>query len=356
MRSQSDTGRPAGRMTTSAEAGVTFLELIIAVAMIVVIAFMTMAMSKTGADAQDYAQRQRRVTEVTQSISDRVREDILASVKLFSNDTLGNAYVTSLLDRTGIPAPLGDSRLPTIEDFGIFDAEGGTGGTVTGNQLLIGRFAWSDEFETLSGEVYRIDVYRIVHYYLGAIGTGPAAGSPGGIDIIRWVSEPIADASQIEAIADPVDQAEFCEHLRTASADRFGVVHAPVEMVWLVGGTPGVAGTLQQITAGGTLEATPQSPRSGAEHVILPDLDLSDTGMLDPRHHAVASNFAPASCRVSEFADQSMTGDGFPHGFETQIIGPTSARQILIHLSLVSSRSGRLATQNIQQVVDARDS
>jgi hypothetical protein len=47
----------------------------------------------------------------------------------------------------------------------------------------------------------------------------------------------------------------------------------------------------------------------------------------------------------------SLGGDGFPHGFEIQIIGPSAGRQVLLHLALMSTRRGGLPTSSSQRIV-----
>ena len=73
----------------------------------------------------------------------------------------------------------------------------------------------------------------------------------------------------------------------------------------------------------------------------------------------MATNYARRSVGVARFGlldNNAGGGDGFPHGFEVQIVGPTSARQVLVHLVVVSARlHGQLAWSDIQTVVDARD-
>ena len=52
----------------------------------------------------------------------------------------------------------------------------------------------------------------------------------------------------------------------------------------------------------------------------------------------------------------TTVGGGFPHGFEVQIVGPSSARQVLLHLTAVSTRrKGFWAWSDLQVSVDTRD-
>ena len=63
-----------------------------------------------------------------------------------------------------------------------------------------------------------------------------------------------------------------------------------------------------------------------------------------------------ATTRASRFGLRSTLGVGFPHGLEVQVVGPSSARQILIHFAVASTnRRGLIAYADQQVVLDVRD-
>ena len=79
-------------------------------------------------------------------------------------------------------------------------------------------------------------------------------------------------------------------------------------------------------------------------------------GLLSYRHHSIASNYSQGSFGVGRYGVQSLAGDGFPHGFEVMVVGPSAARQILIHMVISSTqRTGHFAWCDMQVSVDARD-
>src|SRR5690606_37858605 len=109
---------------------------------------------------------------------------------------------------------------------------------------------------------YLVDVYRWVYYYLTPEDGGPDPSHPIGLNIVRFVSEPIIDSASIDRISDPIDQAELLLHLLNATADADGVTHDPAEVVWVRGGLPSVAGTLRHIdSSDGSMSDSPLSPR-----------------------------------------------------------------------------------------------
>ncbi len=333
--------------------GFTFIEALIASMLVLVLAYLVMTLSRSGMEAQSYSQRMNRVTEISQELVETMREDAQSSVRLFGNDATGAAYL-NLFDYTSMPAVAPSSRLPQIDESAVFEPEGALG-TRTGNSLLLARHAWSDEFTVTSGNTYRVGVYRLVYYYMTEVDGGPAEGSSAGLNLAQWVSEPLVDGNEIDNIADATDRANFLEHLRAGTADDSGNIHTAVQVVWKLGEDLAVSDTLRQITSGGGLSASQVSPRPAGGWRIYGDEERSRPGMLYYRYHSVATNHAPRVVGAAKFGFKTSTNGGFPHGFETQIIGPASARQILLHLSVVSTHTGRLAWHESQVVTDARD-
>ena len=78
--------------------------------------------------------------------------------------------------------------------------------------------------------------------------------------------------------------------------------------------------------------------------------------LLGFRKMAIAGNAAGPDRGVAAFALVDTGGDGFPHGFETQIIGPAGARQVLVHVTVVSQGAARLrAWLDLTNVSETRD-
>jgi type II secretory pathway pseudopilin PulG len=338
----------------AAQGGFTFVEVTIAAALVLILAWLVASLIIDGTRAQKYAERQARVTEITQDIVDEMRSSLGASIRILGADAVGQNYRNRLVLQQGMRTPLATGRLPSIVAAGSFDQELPFE-LRTGNELLLARFAWTDEFRTETDSIYRVDVYRLEFWYLTPDGQGPREGAPDGLNLSRWVSEPLADSVQIDRIADPAEREAVCRHLREATPGTDGRMRDPVSVVWHVGEDPDTAGTFLSIREDGTLENSPPAGRP-ASWEIHGDIRLSDPDILVYRHHSVATNFARPVMGVGRFGLKSPDGDGFPHGFEVQVIGPSAARQILLHLSLVSSNNnGRRGFYDMQVVVDVRD-
>jgi hypothetical protein len=339
--------------TAAREAGTSLLEVIITMGLTITMVFVVTTLCISGNDAQKYAERINRVTEITQEIVEEMRGDLVSSVRVFANDATGTAY-RALLVRAGLPTPL-NSRLPTLDPTGTFKRDT-VGSEKTGNVLLFARHAWTDRFRCAgTGNEYHTDVYRIVEYYLSREGSGPRAGTNTGLNLCKFVGEPMADGQQLDQIVDAADQAEVLAHLVGGTPDVDGTSRPRVELAWVLGPDPLAAGTLRQILPAGTMVAAPQAPRANVWQVVA-DARLSQAGLLGYRHFSVATNYARSAMGVGRFGLATLTGDGFPHGFELQLIGPSSARQVLLHLSLVSAnRKGHQAYAEHQSICDGRD-
>jgi hypothetical protein len=171
------------------------------------------------------------------------------------------------------------------------------------------------------------------------------------------VSEPLADASRVMAIADPTDRRELCEHLYRGTPDANGEVREPLQMLWTRGGNPTVVGTLMEIDPNTSYTTTTAAlaPRV-FPFKLQPFRRLQAQGMLTYRHHSVASIYAQTDHNVCLYGIQAPALDGFPHGFEVQIIGPSAARQVVVRMVLVSTNNrGLRATSIVQTVADCHD-
>ena len=332
--------------------GFTLVEVIVAASLLLLMIMAVMTLSVSGVESGDYAKRLNRATELNQELVDRMRLELVSSVRTFGDDTEGTAN-RAVFDLAGTPALLSGSRLPHIVATGSIQKDT-VSSQYTGNSLFFAKLAWSDRFACSSGNQYLVDVYRWVYYYLSPVDGGPTAGSPDGLDLVCVTSEPLVDAAGIDRITDLADQREVLEHLVTGTPDALGVSHPVCQVVWLRGGNPSTAGTLRQIDDGSlTLSNTPLVGRPNPWKVLRSETNF--TGLLAYRHHSVATNFSQPSFGVGKYGYVVTSGGGFPHGFEVQVVGPSSARQILLHLVIASTVGRRAAWSDVHVVVDGRE-
>jgi len=151
-------------------AGFTLVEMMLASVMLAMMIFAVATLSLSGAEAQEYARRLTRATEITQRIVDDIRLELVSSVRMFGNDAEGTGN-RGVFDLAGAPVQLGNIRLPTIDANGTIRQDT-AGDQITGNTLFFTKLAWSDRFVCISGNDYMVDVVRWVYYYPAAEGAG----------------------------------------------------------------------------------------------------------------------------------------------------------------------------------------
>ena len=338
----------------SGERGFTLTELVVVLPVLIFLVGFAVHLILSTQRSHDYTQRVVRSAKASLELINMLRYELASSVKLFQNNAVGLDYL-ALLELDAQAVPLDTSTLPTIDVDGIFQMEA-TSRSKTGNSLFFARQAWTTEFQCTSAKSYRIDVYRAVYYYLAKEDGGPKPGSNIGLNLCRFVGEPLADGGQIDRISDPTDQLEVLRHLHDQTPDADGERHDAVQLVWLRGEDPGSTGTIRQIEpVGYTLSDTPLSPRP-SNWLWKRDLERSLSGLLHHRRFSIVSNFARGSWGVGKFGRADATGDGFPHGFEVQNIGPSAARKILLHLTLcTTNNAGHQAHSDMRSIVFAGD-
>ena len=340
-------------LDSSRAAGYSLIELVMSSALLAILVFAVSTLSVSGGQAQEYARRMTRCTEITQEVIDDMRLEVVSSVRIFGNDLEGTENLAAL-DLNGAPLPLGNMRLPTVAANETIRPDT-IENAITGNCLFFAKLVWTDEYECSSGKTYLLDVYRWIYYYLTPEDGGPNPEHPIGINIVRIESEPLIDGGGVDRIADSADRAEMLLHLADGTPDATGVARDPAQVVWLRGELPSTVGTFRQVdTLNGSLSTTPMAPRSSPWQVLRSDEVIN--GLLSYRHHSIASIYATQSFGVGSYGISSPDGDGFPHGFEVQVIGPSSARQVHLHMVVSSTRrTGQFAWSDMQLTVDARD-
>jgi len=339
------------------QAGFTLLEVMISSVILISMVLIVTSLSKSGSDAERYAARLTRATEISQEVVDEMRRGLASSVRIFHSDGIGTAYANLL--ELSPQAPRIVSRLPSLRPSGIFEREP-SGQNYSGNQLLFARHSWTDTYVASSGRTFSIDVYRLYAYYLRQDGDGLVPGSSTGLNLARFAGEPMVDGKQIDAIADPTDRRDVQRLLklgRTTSdlVSQPNPIHTVAEVVWRLGENPATVGTLRQIDSSFNLSNTPLPPRAATWRIKL-DASRSHDGLVFYRHHSVATNWSPPAYGVGQFSRMDASGDGFPHGFEVQLIGPAAARQLLIRLCVLSTnRAGHRAYARHEVIQDCRD-
>ncbi len=307
--------------------GFSLVEVIIVSVLIFMMAGAVASLTIRGQEAQAYVEKSVKLNGMTQDVIEMIRKDVSGSTRFFVNNAEGTTYLTAM-DRSAV-TPLG-GRLPILDSSGIFEKDV-VGGEKTGNILFFAMLDRADTCDvgTLSPELLRTDIFRFVCYYLRSIPGMDPKQDPDSLDLVKWVSQPMADWTQIEAVSDPTKRQKLLLHLYAGeNIQSSDFPYPPVRFLWRQGDPVGSA--FAKIASDGSIQA------QGAGFVFPIDLNRSKEQLMTSSNFAIVSNVAEARRGLARFGVVDTSGAGFPHGFEVQAIGPASARQILVHLTTVS--------------------
>ncbi len=317
------------------ESGMTPVELTLTSTVLVTLIWLMATLSMTSVRSEEYAQRISKDTEVVDEVLNSMKRSLESSVFILQHNAKGLDY-TSLLTRLAAERLIGGS-LPVVDENGIFEKEA-VARSKSGNALVFAEHHRTDEYRCASGNVYRIPIYRFHAYSIIEPKEGTEAEAIGAYNFSMWTSEPLADGLRVDKIGDATDQLEVLQHLGAASADVDGKTHNPTRLVWKVGGDPRQAGVfrfIDPLTSPALFDFA-----SFSAIKIQPDARASRVDLLNFRGLGLAANDSPRRAGVAAFSQIDNEGDGFPHGFEVQITGPSSAREILLRMVIVDPVRG----------------
>ena len=325
------------------------VEMIIVLVLVTIMAGAVGLMLSRAQKAQRHVQRQSTIAVTGQDIIEKMRKEVSSSVLLFKKDLLGQAYFAGL--DTATVVPLASSRLPVLSSKGTFRKDE-IGSEKTGNVLIYAFHDRTDSFNVGTEEMpklVRSNIYRIVAWYLVEIPGKDSASEVAAFDLVHWVSEALVDRDQVDKIVDPLEKDRLLIHLFAGSnPEEPQLPYAPTRHLWKLAANFDAA--FAEFDENAVIQPVPEdfkipmSPtRSRSQHLGFKRLALS-------------SNVAGSRRGLARFGIQDNTGDGFPHGLEIQLIGPVSARQVLIHMTLCSdSPPSEQAWLNLQAISATRD-
>lgn len=299
------------------ERGTTLLEAVIVVSVFSFMAYCVYALVASTVTLSAHSQAWGDLTESAQHGVNQVVGELPAARRIFRNDAQGNAYLAAIEPPSDYPV-LGNIRLPVPKDLGTFRADE-PGDEQTGNALLFCKQQPIFQTTLQSGISRRVDVYTLVFCYPSPVAraAGPYVRS---LALARWESIEFGDYLAVMALS----ASERTEVAKSLYEDR------GVRYLWDVSQNPDQA--FYGIDGFGAIDAVPLAgfrPPCGTNRKVIASLGLGRASMAWNR-----TNPAWIPERVPYYAIADATGDGFPHGFEVQVIGPTGSRTILVRLTL----------------------
>lgn len=300
--------------------------LIVAAVLVTVVANLLVATR----EAEETDSEQHHVQAVGQALLDEMRTSMIGATVLAHGD---GAWV-GRLDLSAAPA-IPSASLPRTTTARTFGRES-VSGERTGNTLVFASPARRLVMRGADQRTLRIQLHRLVAYYLTVAGEGPRPDAPGGLNLARFVSVRVVDADQIDAIPDREERTRILRQIAGRKGDR--------SVAWAFRRRGASAGVYRidpktgALRSGGPLPADP----AHSEVALLPGDQMS-----------VASNYADPSVGVVSFARRSDDRGGFPHGFEVQL-SSSSTRQVMVHLTLTTHRQNAPVTADLRGIALAR--
>ncbi|MFH0962858.1 MAG: prepilin-type N-terminal cleavage/methylation domain-containing protein [Planctomycetota bacterium] len=292
-----------------------------------------------------------------QEIVNDIRDDTLSAKRYFENDSLGQQYLDALEEDADSPW-INSLRLPRIEESGAALAPDTVGNQKTGNALLFTKvltpFVVTVPYREGEDRDFRINVYRFVLYYLTIREKEHIGRCKDSLDLMRWASVPLADYAQVMAIEDP-EPADSID-------PRAEIVKAFVAQQgseWLWDTSSDLDNAFYKCQPTGQIDTSPWPnmviPRDSVEGLR----SLIPAKVAKNKHASVCwnngTNGFDAGIVVPRYAIANATGDGFPHGLEVQIVGPSGARELCVRLAMAKGTGKKVVGREFTAILTTRD-
>lgn len=336
--------------------GTTLLELMIVMILVSVgwMAFLLVAVETV--HDYDFFSALNLLAQWNQKIINDVRDDTLAAKEYFENESRGVGYFNALFRDPG-SLPVNSLRLPVIDETGDLGIDSPTDPR-TGNSLFFAKmlppFVATVPYDVTEDRTYRVSVYCFVVYYLTFRQDERIADRRGTLDLIRWRSRPVADYTQIMAIEDPdgSDTIDPRAEMVAAFVDEYG-------STWLWSTAEDIADAFYECDEFGQVNASPepdmvipQDPDEGLRSAIPATPTRAKRASVGFNSSRAGWDTGPT---IPLLALEDPLGDGFPHGFEVQICGPSGSREVLVRMVLAKGTARKIITREFQAVFTTRD-
>jgi|GEM_PF-983092 len=348
------------RKTGRGDTGVSFTELLIVMFIFSILGIMVYDLLVGTARTNLYLEANNDLSEYGQRLVNEIKTEMLQSKKLIERSSQGQDYLAAL-EMSGAPEPIDTCSLPTIEVNGSFspslvgDADHPFDPASVGNALFFAQ-AMRPYLDDSSG--VRIDLYRLNYYYLGKDNSRTIAEESNILDLYRWTSVWFADYNQLYQLNNLDDGGATLSSTLTALKAADAATERPaISMAWSpdedmdeafysfasgsLSSSPDGSYEIERDTVASAIEHL-NSPRIGGKMVYSvafntgQNFDLGDT--------------------VPAFATADTSDDGFPHGFEVMMGGPTGGRRVMIRLVLAADAgSARMVSRENVVLINARD-
>jgi len=336
--------------------GITLIEMMVVLVVVIVGWLALMAVALETMRAFEFFQSLNLLEEWNQAIVNNIRDDAISAKQYFGNDTRGRDYFAAL-EKDSDSYPISPTRLPTVIDTGSFGPD-----TVaeqkTGNLLLFSKsrepFVVTVPRTSSEDGTYRVNVYQFVLYYLASRPQERVGRYTGVLDLMRWCSVCFADYTQVMAIEDPdpSDAVDPRENVVAAFVSSYN-------STWLWDSAEDVADAFYECDWVGNVADDPEPLMTIDQHPSEGLVSTVPSGMTTSKHASICWNSGTPGFEVSAvvpvYALEDPFADGFPHGFEVQIVGPSGARELLVRAAMAKGTSKGIICREFSAVLTTRE-
>ncbi len=325
--------------------GVTLTELMIAVAIFSLVMLAITPMFTLGVRQSASIEAHSSLKLESQNTMAAIARKLEQSKRLFENNANDNAFLARVVLSTA-PAAISGSKLPNFEEAGGLSPSTSTFVAASvGNRLF---FTSLDSYEDMTvpnasavNRTVRIDCYRFNYYYLGS-----ASGAIGGKycrNLWQWLSIRYGDYIQLTAITDATQRTNAAAALYARG----------LRYVWDTSSTNASAAFYSINAAGAiTLQAAHTISMADSSAMIKPLVGQMSRGY----KYGVSPNTDASFVIGRNVPELGVASGDFPSGFEVVVVGPTSARNVMMRLVLVAQGAFKgIMSQEDMIVVTARD-
>jgi prepilin-type N-terminal cleavage/methylation domain-containing protein len=326
-------------MVKEKERGVTLIELLVTVAILSVITLLFYTLVTGAMNANVQLEAHSVLSSYGQRAINMMKSEIAQAKRIFVNDTFGNGVVSQLAIPSSYPQA-SDCRLPTTE-AGKDAFSSVPTGSIGNSFLFLQDFP---PFEDNNN--YYIDLYRFAYYYLTEKNAGglQIANLPNYLDLVRFRSVYYASYEQIMSIPNesPDKDREAALSALAAAGINYAIDNTAVSI-----------NDFFYKNTGNSL--TKETGHNIPSSEVLPLIrQLSGAKVSARIRYAIAYN-SGASFPILTPVPKYATETDRPFGFETLIVGPTSAREVLLRMVFVVDVKKRLFSQPMEVMIQAKE-
>jgi hypothetical protein len=331
-------GAGAESRTGRGEAGLSLLEVVISLAILSMLFLVILRSTLSVADSNTSMESFNAILVKTQAAMAELHEDVSTCRRTWIEDATGRGYFDAL--EFGATPRATSCLLPIIDPLGEFTLDV-PADRKTGNSLLLAGEMAPHDFIASDARAYRVNVYRLVCYYVADYGF-PVAPGLSRFDLVRWESMAFADWATLTAISNATARQEMVADLVNTANIKYAwdpsqaVTAAFFELDTDVAVTP---------EATFSIPASPVQARYPKAYYRRYNASLSQNNTITGTEAAVPKFTQPLA----------LPAPGFPHGFEVKIVGPSGARKIktrIVAERMMRNQVFRAASETISTMRD----